>query len=432
MSVRPLFGAIVAALVAPALAPAQPARVVVAKSSSPAATFSARPANGNQFRTLPEKDDLYAGDLLVSLAGGALVSKNGAVAVKSLADYDARSPVPVLETALTLGDPVDVDLDLTLDRGRVDVTNTKETGSATARVRFWDQTWKVVLDSPNTRVAVELCGRWPSGARFKPLAPGADPAKAPGPVASVVFLVLAGSASVDVGGVTLALKAPPGPAQLRWDSLAGARPQPLKLEKLPTWADPDAAPSEQVKKTAAAVEKFRKARAADPAKVVETFLASADPVEQRVALITLGSLDDLETLGKSLVAAKSLEQWDFGITVLRHWLGRSKGQDQRYYDILRTVRGYTDAQAQIILQLLFGFSPEDVARPETYEVLIDYLAHEKPAVRNLAAWHLVRLVPQGKSIPYKPDGTRADAEAACAAWKKLIPAGQLPPPAKKQ
>ena len=81
---------------------------------------------------------------------------------------------------------------------------------------------------------------------------------------------------------------------------------------------------------------------------------------------------------------------------------------------------------------MFGFSAEDIARPETYEVLIDYLVHDKPAVRNLAAWHLVRLVPQGKEIAYKPDGTREDAEKACDAWKKLIPSGQLPPPAKKE
>jgi hypothetical protein len=430
MSTR--LASICAVLLAASVATAQPtARVVVAKSSSPAATFCARPANGNQFHTLPGKDDLYAGDLLVSLPGGTLVSKNGAVTVKSLADYDARSPLPILETALSLGESKDVDLELTLDRGRVDVTNSKPKDSATAVVRFWDQTWKIVLDSPGTRVAVEICGRWPSGTRFKLPEPNSDPAKAPAPVASVVFLVLNGSASVDVGGVTLAVKAPPGPAELRWDSLMGARPQALKLEKLPDWADPDAALSAEGKKTAAAVEKFRKARADNPAKAVETFLGSLDLVEQRVALITLGALDELDTLGKSLVAAKTLDQWDFGVTVLRHWLGRSKGQDQRYYEILTTVRGYTETQAKVILQLLFGFSAEDLGQPETYEVLLEYLVHEKPAIRTLAAWHLVRLVPQGKKIAYKPDGSREDAEKACAEWRKLIPAGQLPPSLKK-
>ena len=33
--------------------------VVVAKSNSPAATFSSRPANGNQFHALPENADSF-------------------------------------------------------------------------------------------------------------------------------------------------------------------------------------------------------------------------------------------------------------------------------------------------------------------------------------------------------------------------------------
>ena len=396
-----LFMSVAAMAVAPPVSSAQTSssRVVVAKSNSPASTFSARPANGNQFRNLPDKDNLYSGDLLVSLPGGTIVSKNSAVTLRSLSDYDARSPLPILETAFSLADTQDCDLDLKLDRGRVDIANTKSSDSATVLVRFWDQTWKIVLDTPSTRVAIEICGRWPPGTRFRPTKPSDDAAKSRAPVASLVFLLLNGTASVDVGGVTLALKAPPGPAQLNWNSLTGARPQPLKLEKLPDWANPDAALSVEGKKVAAAIEKFRKARAENPGQSIERFLASADPVEQRIALVTLGALDDLDTLGKSLVEAKSLEQWDFGITVLRHWLGRCRGQDQRYYEILTTIRGYNTAQAKAIMQLLFGFSTDDLALPETYEVLIDYLVHEKPAIRNLAAWHLVRLVPQESRLP---------------------------------
>jgi hypothetical protein len=428
MFVRPLLGLV--ACVVPGVAFAQPAagpRVVAARATCPAATFSARPANGNVFTTVPENGELYTGDLIVSLPGGTLVSKNGAVAVKALADFDGRSPLPILETAFSLADPAGADLDITLDRGRVDISNVKAEGAATVRVRFWDQVWKVELDSPNTRVSVELCGRWPPGTRFRP---AADPARAPAPVASLVFVVLAGSASVDLGGVTFAVKAPPGPAELRWNSLTGTLPQPQKLEKLPDWADPAAGLSGDGQKAAAASEKFRAARAADPVKALDAFLASGELPEQRAALVACGGFDDLERLGKALVAAKTLDEWDFGVTVLRHWLGRGPGQEQRLFRTLTTARGYTDAEARIILQLLFGFSPKDLAAPETYEVLIDYLLHEKPAVRNLAMWHLVRLAPQGKAIPYKPDGTAADAQKAHAEWKKLIPRGQVPAPAK--
>lgn len=435
MTARParLLGLVLGILAVAPAAVAQPGpRVAVAKSGSPAATFSSRAPNATQFRTLPDKADLYAGDLIVSLPGGTFTTNSGAVTVKCLTDIDARSPLPILETAISLADTKGLDLDLMLDRGRVDISNTKPMGSATVRVRFWDQAWKIVLDSPVTRVTVELCGRWPPGSRFKLAEAGDDPEKLPAPVASLVLVVLHGTASVEFGGVTVAMKAPPGPAELQWNSVTGARPQPQKLEQLPDWATAEAALSPEAKKLAAVVEKFRAARAADPAKALETFVNSNDPHEQRLALVCLGALDELDALGKSLIAAKTLEEWDFGVTVLRHWLGRARGQDQKFYQSLTTVRGYNDGQARAILQLLFGFAPADLAAPETYEVLIEYLVHEKPAIRNLAMWHLVRLVPQGKSIPYKPDGTQQDAEKAYAQWKRLVPSGELPPPLKKE
>jgi hypothetical protein len=419
-----------ALLLMPLAAPAQPDRAVVAKATSPAGTFTAKPAGGAAFEVLPAGADLSSGDLLVALPGAALESGGGAVAVTSLADYDKRSPLPVLETALVL-DPAEkgADLALTLDRGRVDLTNKKPKGAAAVAVRFANQKWTITLDEPGARVAVELCGRWPPGSRFRVIDPK-DAANAPAPVSSLVLLVLKGTARVTSGDTTVALTAPPGPAVLEWDSVTGGTGQPHKLTALPDWADPAADLSAAGKKAAAAVEKFRAARAEKPADALKAFLASADPVEQRVAIVTLGALDDLVPLAEALVAAKSLEEWDFGITVLRHWLGRCPGQDQKMYRLLTTARGYTPAQAKTVMQLLFGFSADQVKQPETYEVLIDYLTHDKPGIRNLAAWHLVRLVPQGKAIPYKPDGTTADAAKAQEAWKKLVPAGELPPSPK--
>ena len=424
---------IVAAIVPvfPLIATAQPVRVVVAQAHAPDATFSARPANGNQFKALGNNADLFAGDLIVSLPGGVVSSKNNAVNLKALSDFDGRSPLPILETAFSLNDSQDADFDFFLDRGRVDLTNTKKDGSAVVRLRFWDQVWKIVLDEPNTRVAVELCGRWSSGTRFKVAERGSDPSKIPAPVATLVLLVLKGSATVNLSGVTLALKSPPGPAELRWNSLTGARPQPLKLEKLPDWGDPETKLSEQGQKVAAAIEKFRQARTSDPVKAVEGFLASSDPVELRIALVSLGGQDELQKMGKALSEAKSMEEWDFGITILRHWLGRSRGQDQKLYSTLIDLRGYTPDEAKTVIQMLFGFSDTDIKQPETYEVLIEYLKHEKPGIRNLAAWHLVRLYPAGKSIPFKPDGMSVDNVKVYEAWKKLIPTGKVPPTFEK-
>mgnify|MGYP001031295069 CR=1 FL=1 len=402
---------------------------VAATAASPAATFSARAPGTDLFKVVPDGAPLRAGDLLVCLPGAVARGANGAVTVTSLADYDNRSPLPSLETAFTLHEAKDADLDVTLDRGRLDLTNTKPAGAATVKVRFWEQVWTVTLDAPGTRVAFELCARWPAGARFKAEPGGVAKAT---PVASLVCLVLKGDPTVKAGTVTVGLAAPPGPALIEWDSVVGADARPRRLEKLPDWADPDAGLSADGKKLAAAVEKFRAGRSADAAATSAAFLASADPVEQRVGLVTAGALDEVDALRRELAEAKTQEEWDFGITVVRHWLGRCPGQDQKLYaQLTGPARGYTPAQARVVMQLLFGFSPEDLQQPETFEVLIDYLTDDLPAIRNLAAWHLVRAVPGGRTIGFKPGGTKAECEAAAAEWRRRVPPGQLPTPEKK-
>ncbi len=426
------------ALLVTALAFAQPAnpqpvRTVVATSTSPAASIANRPPAATVFSVVPEEGDLYTTDLLVCLPGSSFVTRNGAVVGRTLADFDRRAPLPVLETAVTLHRPApEVDLDFTLSRGLIELTNSRGEGSATVRVRFWEQKWTIVLDSPGSRAVLGLWGRWPAGSRFRPLGAKEDPANAPGPVAAVVFLVVAGTVSLDVGGTTLGMKAPPGPAELRWHSLGGMRPRPQKLDKLPDWADLAAELSPEGKKLAAAAEKFRAARATAPALALDSFLSSTDPAESRVALVALGAFDDLERLVRRLASAKTTEERDFAITVLRHWLGRGPGQDQRLYDSLTSRLDLTDAQARTLIELLFGISAEDAAMPETYEVLIDYLGHEKPVVRSVAAWHLVRLVPQGREIAFKPDASEEEVTKTQAAWKKIVPTGQLPPGVRKE
>src|SRR5258708_98927 len=120
-----------------------PARTAAGKCTSPAASFAGRQAGGAAFDVLKENAELSTGDMLVTLPGATLDSKNGGVSVKSLADYDSKSPLPILETALLLNPAGEADLDFTLDRGRVDITNKKAAGAAMVVVRFWDQTWRV-------------------------------------------------------------------------------------------------------------------------------------------------------------------------------------------------------------------------------------------------------------------------------------------------
>lgn len=424
------WAALAALLTAPAVtlgqAPATPARGPLAKVTCPAASFLTRQAGGREFRTVAANADVYPGDLLIGLPGATLETKTG-VALTTVGDLDAKAPVPILDTAVMLHPTADADAEFTLDRGRVDVTNKKPTGPATVRVRYWDQQWLVVLHDPGDRVALAVSARWPAGTRFRPVA--ATDVSPPRPHAALIAVVLKGRAEVKIDGVTFGMKAAPGFAMIEWDSASAGKPLPQRLEQSPAWvaAEPQ---TDDGKKAAAACDKYRTARAGDLAAALTSFLGSSDPVERRLALATLGATDDVEKLGRVLNGAKTLDEWDFGIVVARHWMGRAPGQDQAMYGALQAIGGLTAGQARIVVQLLLGFTADDLKRPETYEVLIEYLLSERPAVRNLAAWHLVRLVPQGKAIKYNPSGSAADAQVVFKEWKKLIPDGQLPPAAK--
>ena len=79
------------------------------------------------------------------------------------------------------------------------------------------------------------------------------------------------------------------------------------------------------------------------------------------------------------------------------------------------------------MQLLHGFGDDDLKQPETYEALISYLGSERLSLRELAYWHLRRLVPAGREIAYDPLAPKDKREAGIKAWRRLVPAGELPP-----
>jgi hypothetical protein len=59
------------------------------------------------------------------------------------------------------------------------------------------------------------------------------------------------------------------------------------------------------------------------------------------------------------------------------------------------------------------------------------LQHKDPGIRELAAWRLYQLVPQGKDIAYDAAGSAEERTRGQAVWRKLIPEGKLPPGSEK-
>jgi hypothetical protein len=115
------------------------------------------------------------------------------------------------------------------------------------------------------------------------------------------------------------------------------------------------------------------------------------------------------------------------VLALRHWIGRGPNQDQKLFEKLLKEKGFTPVDAETCMQLLHSFSEAEVARPELYETLIDYLDHKKPEIRALAYWHLVRLAPEGKPIHYHPLAAQRSRDRAIARWRTLIPPDTMPP-----
>jgi hypothetical protein len=396
--------------------PAASATPIVGRLLSKEGTLFARGKPGQPWRSVGAKGEVHAGDLLVGLPGTVIETGKGTATLSLLTDLARNSPYPILEAAVVLHASADVDVDFTLDRGRVDVTNVKKKGAVRLRIRFHDQKWDATLTEPGTRIALELYGRWAKGVRFQ-----TEPGPKDAPAADLLFLVRRGQVELKHGACFHILSAPPGPALLHWDNSGEADEAMRKLEKLPDWAAVEDADSERAQTIKKTVEKLRQQVVrSSPLEAARTFASSEDANERATGVITLGALDDLDGLGAVLTGTKYPDAWDRAVVVVRHWLGRGPGQDQILYRLLLDKRKLKPAQAAGVLQLLHSFGDAELAQPEVYKMLVKYLDNEQLGIRGLAHWHLVRLVPAGAKFAFNPLDPKDKRDKARDQWKKLI------------
>jgi hypothetical protein len=400
--------------------------IAVARLEAARGTLLSRETPQAPWQVVDPAAAVNSGHVLVGMPGAVLTTRDGAVGLEFQTDFD--SPLPVLECALILHRNPEFDLDLTLDRGRVDLTNRKKEGAARICLHCHGEIWQITLPEPGASLAAEVYGRWPRGSRF---------VKEPGPKevpwAEMLFLVLKGQADLRFGGTQYLLSAPPGPASIQWDNQFGMDEAPQFLKELPAWATgagQNRSAEEQAKYRAARERFIRTAADQGPEAALDALLNSDEPIDRRVGVIAAGALDELPRLAAFFKQTKHADLLDTAILVLRHWTGRGPGQDQKLYHGLIDKGGFTPLQAESMLQLLHGFNEEDLAEPATYELLIRYLTDSRLAIRALAHWHLVRMVPGGRDIAYNPLDDKEALQKAQQAWQKLIPPGQVPAGAK--
>jgi hypothetical protein len=418
---RPRFRAVLpcAALFAALAVPAAAQDKSPATCTQVAGVLLAR--SGDSWKPIKTGEAAPAGVKLVSLFDSTLKSANGGVEARLVSDVAQRGPLPILEPAVVLHNDPSCDLALTALRGLIVLTNTKAKGAATIRLSSHGDALEVTLKEPGARLALEIYGRHAPGP------PHLENPKDDEPVMHLFFINLVGEAFLRHGENGIGLHAPPGPAVLVWDSLL-REPEVQRLETLPEYVllskEKDKVPLKQACDWAA------KLAGGSMAEVLKEGAASKTEVERHAAVTAMGALDDVPQLVSVLATSPYADTRDHACLVLRNWLGREAGQTARLDAFMRKA-GYTEPHAHTILDLLYGFTREQRREPATYGLLVDYLKHSQPAVRELAHWHLVRLAPAGKSINYDPTAAEAERQRGHDEWRALIPPGKLPPAKSK-
>jgi hypothetical protein len=410
-------------------------RVVVGRGSSAEGLLLANERPGRPWATVGKGQAIYSRDLLLTLPGtrAAIQGPEQAVSLVLWSSLPAQTNAPLWETDVIVHDSRAFDLDFTLLGGRVLLTNQKKSGAARLWVRLPTEAWEITLTSPGTRVAVELYGRWPRGV---PFLRGSRIGHQPTHAAELV--VLEGEVVLHLEGGAHTLTAPPGPAAFNWDSIGGAAAGPQRRERVPDWASGTGGDPETEKALGEVVQMFREStREHRPATALLAILNRAaeekNPrraqVMQQFSVLGLAALDEVTAVARILNESEQAGAREAAVLALRHWIGAGQGRDQWLYQTLMARLAYPPTQAETVLGLLHNpFLPEE---PATYQTLIAYLHHSKRSVRQLAHWHLVRLVPQGRTIAYDPAGPVEAREKAIQAWRKLIPSGSLPPKEEK-
>jgi hypothetical protein len=327
---------------------------------------------------------------------------------------------PVLECAVMLNLPAaGADLDLTLERGRIHVANTKPAGAAQVQLRFLNQTWQLTLPEPGAEAGAEL---WT-------LPPGST--ASPTPVACL-GLFIKGKAQLRAGGQTLELA---DHARVAWVQGPHAVPEVDVLKELLEWWSkvPDRNKPEIADALLTLKDWADLLQSSDEVvdRIRTRVQESKDSTLKVVGLLFLAALDGAPVLVGFLEDRSHPEVRGTARHAVQTWLARRPENVAELQGLLEK-QGYSREKAILACKLLRPLPAAELARPETYQDLIRCLDHENLLVRDLAFWHLANLVAEGpRKIAYDPAADEQHRRQAIEQWRKLVPPGKVPRPPKR-
>jgi hypothetical protein len=196
-------------------------------------------------------------------------------------------------------------------------------------------------------------------------------------------------------------------------------PQTLGPFQPPEWIDARSVPP--IDRQAAAVLE----RVLDPTRPLNLSLQELTKdrrVEVRaLAARCLAVLDDFDAAIRELNDSRQYSFWQGDVDALRLSLTRGPEIAAKVYETLKLLRG---PDADDLFRLLWGYSPEQLARGEAAK-LVRYLEHESMDVRVLAIVNLQAIT--GKTEFYRPDRplNQPQTRTAIQNWKQLLEKGQI-------
>jgi hypothetical protein len=378
------------------------------------------------------------GQPLMSLPGfhSVIQTDSGVRLVLAGALPEQLGGLPLFESRVQLHQHDKLDLDLTLERGRIALTNTKEK-PLRVRVRFANPTdpklaemWDITLQGKDSEALIDLFGMFPFDEPFyeKP-----DHTDRIGPIAQFGLTMLNGEASVRVNDTTHSLGGPPGPARLVWNSEKGLA-GPIEVKKLEGWARLNPVPPKVGPKGSdggradliRALPLISQQLLGRPVlQGLNKLLESAEPPERKLALRSMAAVDLISPLVDAL-DDKRADVRRGAVEALEHFVASARDNDYKVFAQLK--ERYSEVEAPKIVSMLHGPPGRMRERPETYDILLDHILRSKLALRELATWHLTLLWPEAAAkIAVDPAASAEARKRSYDAWRKLIPRGKVPP-----
>ncbi|HTU16879.1 MAG TPA: hypothetical protein VMG10_02355 [Gemmataceae bacterium] len=350
----------------------------------------------------------------------------------SLMDY-------LQECALVLHKPNDTDADLTLQRGRLFLSNhsSKQPGTIVVRLRFAKKVWDLTLH-PGTEVVVDLLKLRRSGQ----------------PITALNLFLLGGKAGLVVEQDNYPNLSVPGMAYFLWNSSDPSHydREPINNEQLKhatstLFVKRPIASSQEAGGMERALTTVRKLMTLDesPLVALRQVLGKPgreQPFQHRLAIYCLGAMDEIKELMNILDRSDLVNSPDrmFAIVALRRWLDRGPEQSDKLFDIkqgkgLLTTYMYTRDEGERIIALLHDPTYEQMFNSKKYyEEAAKDLASDRVAIAELARWRLASLaiLMFGLKMPrlesFNAALPKAERYLAMQEVTEKINEGLLPPP----